>query len=77
MPKLIESALREIALDQRGFITQRQAVEVGAVPSQLPTMYGRGILERATRGVYRFRDVPRSDEDRLDRKSTRLNSSHG
>ena len=28
-------------------------------------MYGRGILERATRGVYRFRDVPRSDEDRF------------
>jgi len=56
-------ALREIAMDQHGFITTRQALDEGVTNDQLSKMVSRGRLDRVVFGVYR---VPQVAANRYD-----------
>lgn len=58
-------ALLERASDQHGYVTSRDARELGIDPTQLRLMAARGRLERAGRGVYRIPVLPRSEHDDL------------
>jgi|SRR5690625_470230 len=53
--------LREIALDQHGFVTTTQAVDEGVSHADLSTMVARGRIERAAHGVYRVPQVPETE----------------
>lgn len=55
--------LREIALDQHGFVTTDQALDAGLVHADLSKLVSRGRLERVAHGVYR---VPQVAETGLD-----------
>lgn len=55
--------LREVALDQHGFITTVQAVEEGVSHAELSTMVARERLERVAHGVYRVPQVPETEFD--------------
>jgi predicted transcriptional regulator of viral defense system len=57
-PVTIVERLREVALDQHGFVTSRQAKEEGVNPIELVKLAARGRLERAAHGVYRVPQVP-------------------
>jgi len=62
-PLTIMERLREIALDQRGYVNARQAGDAGINPVELVKLTSRGRLERATRGVYRVPQIPASQWD--------------
>ena len=62
-PLTITERLREIALDQHGFVTARQAGDAGINPIELVKLTSRRRLQRATRGVYRVPQVPGSRWD--------------
>ena len=55
--------LLALALDQRGFVTPEDAEALGIDPAQLRILAHRGQLERRGRGVYRFPEVPTSEQD--------------
>lgn len=55
--------LREIALDQHGFVTAAQAVADGVPGTELPRLAARGRLERVAHGVYRVPQVPATAHD--------------
>jgi predicted transcriptional regulator of viral defense system len=55
--------LREIALDQHGFVTFKQAVAEGIPGSQMALMSSRGRIERVVYGVYRIPQVPQTPFD--------------
>lgn len=55
--------LREIAMDQHGFVTTAQAIEDGLSHAELSTMVVRGRIERASYGVYRIPQVPETEFD--------------
>ncbi len=55
--------LREVALDQHGFITTVQAIEEHVSHAELSTMVARGRIERAGHGVYRVPQVPETEYD--------------
>lgn len=55
--------LREIALDQHGFVTRSQAQELGIGDADLSKMVSRGRITRAVRGVYRIPGVPVTESD--------------
>ncbi|MGP6177767.1 type IV toxin-antitoxin system AbiEi family antitoxin domain-containing protein [Microbacterium sp. A196] len=55
--------LREVALDQHGFITTAQAIEEGVSYAELSTMVTRGRIERSAHGVYRVPQVPETEQD--------------
>lgn len=57
--------LVERASDQHGYVTTRDARELGIDPTQLRLMAARGRLERAGRGVYRVPVLPRTANDEL------------
>jgi predicted transcriptional regulator of viral defense system len=50
--------LREIAIDQHGFVTLAQAEEAGVPQPQVAQMAARGRLERVAHGVYRVPQAP-------------------
>lgn len=50
--------LREIAIDQHGFVTTAQALEEGVTHASLSMLVKRGRLERCAHGVYRVPQVP-------------------
>jgi len=50
--------LRELAIDQHGFVTTAQAAGVGIARQELAKMVARGRLERVAHGVYRVPQVP-------------------
>jgi predicted transcriptional regulator of viral defense system len=56
-------ALREIAMDQHGFVTTGQALGQGVTHSELSKMVARGRLERVAHGVYRVPQVPANRYD--------------
>jgi predicted transcriptional regulator of viral defense system len=56
--------LREIAIDQYGFVTTGQALEVGVPHSQLSKMVSRQRLEHVAHGVYRVPLTPYSEYTR-------------
>lgn len=55
--------LYEVALDQYGYVTSRDARELDIDVVQLGIMHSRGQLERIDYGLYRFPLVPTSDRD--------------
>lgn len=55
--------LREVALDQHGFVTTAQAVEEGVSHAELATMVGRDRLARVAHGVYRVPQVAETEFD--------------
>jgi predicted transcriptional regulator of viral defense system len=55
--------LHERALEQYGYITTRDAAELGVSLNALHVLVNRGGLTRAAHGVYRFDDVPASGRD--------------
>ncbi len=65
MPEVLTylERLREIALDQHGFVTAAQAVEEGIPKTELPRLAARDRVERMTHGVYRIPQVPATPYD--------------
>jgi predicted transcriptional regulator of viral defense system len=58
MPGRIYTLLHERAVDQNGYLTTRQARELGIEAHRLEKMKQRGVLEPISRGVFRFADIP-------------------
>ncbi len=50
--------VREIALDQYGYVTTKQAAEAGVPAVELPKLAARGGLENVAYGLYRLSDAP-------------------
>ncbi|MDP9800684.1 putative transcriptional regulator of viral defense system [Arcanobacterium wilhelmae] len=50
--------LREIALDQHGYVATAQAHELGVTDADLSKMVARGRIERVERGVYLIPGTP-------------------
>ena len=50
--------VREIALDQYGYVTTKQAAEAGVPAIELPKLAARGGLENVAYGLYRLPDAP-------------------
>jgi predicted transcriptional regulator of viral defense system len=61
--RLARDALWEIAAAQHGYVTARQAAELGVSNMALVMLGRRGVVERAARGVYRFPKFPVSQYD--------------
>lgn len=57
--------LREIALDQHGFVTREQAYNEGISAGSLAMLAKRGRLERVACGVFRIPQVPASGYGQL------------
>jgi predicted transcriptional regulator of viral defense system len=57
--------LVEIAAEQHGYVTTRDARNIGVDPVQLRLLTARGRLERAGRSVYRVPVLPRGEHDDL------------
>src|ERR1700760_3227653 len=58
MPGRLYTLLREHAAEQFGYITTRDAEDLGVHPDRRPKMKERGVLVHVSRGVFRFRDIP-------------------
>lgn len=58
MPGHVYNTLHEHAVDQGGYITTRDADDLGIDPRRLFLMKERGLVTPVSRGVYRFSDVP-------------------
>jgi predicted transcriptional regulator of viral defense system len=54
-----------VAAEQHGYVTTRDARDIGVDPVQLRLLAARGRLERACRGVYRVPVLPRGEHDDL------------
>ena len=57
--------LREIGIDQYGFVTTEQALETGVGHAELSKMVSRERLERVAHGVYRVPLVPHTEYTRF------------
>ena len=55
--------LREVALDQHGFIATAQAIEEQVSHAELSTLVARGRIECVAHGVYRVPQVPETECD--------------
>lgn len=62
-PRTDLERLREVALDQYGFITTAQAQDVGVSFASLSMMVRRDRLERVARGLFRVPQVPATQYD--------------
>ena len=58
MPGRNYAILHERAAEQCGYITTRDADELGVDPQRLQVRKQRGVLTPVSRGVFRFPDVP-------------------
>src|SRR5215212_3176857 len=58
MPGRVFTILHDHAVEQYGFVTTRDAAELGVPPRRLDVMTDRGLVDRVSRGVFRFPDVP-------------------
>jgi predicted transcriptional regulator of viral defense system len=61
--RLAREVLWDAAAVQHGFITARQARDLGVSEMAVQMLYQRGTLERRARGVYRFPLFPASQYD--------------
>lgn len=61
----IRDRVIERAVEQHGYVTTRDARDLGVDPTQLRLMAARGRLERVARGVYRVPLLPRTAHDEL------------
>lgn len=50
--------VREIALDNYGYVTTRDAAQAGVPAGELPKLAARGGLENVAYGLYRVPDIP-------------------
>lgn len=57
--------VREIALDNFGFVTTSAALKAGVPGVELPKLASRGGLENVAYGLYRVTDVPPTRFDQL------------
>jgi predicted transcriptional regulator of viral defense system len=57
--------LRERALDQYGYVTTRDAEELGIPSVELRKLSQRGGLQHIAHGVYRFEDIPHTGRDQF------------
>ena len=57
--------LLERAAEQHGYVTTRDARDLGIDPTQLRLLAARGRLERVGRGAYRVPVLPRGEHDEL------------
>ncbi|GAB2505363.1 hypothetical protein CATRI_04100 [Corynebacterium atrinae] len=57
--------VREIAFDHYGYVTTRQAAEVGVPAVELPKLAARGGLENVAYGLYRVPDIPPTPFDQF------------
>lgn len=55
--------VRDIAMDQFGFVTTQDAVEAGVPAVELPKLAARGGLDNVAYGLYRIADVPPTKYD--------------
>ena len=55
--------LRSVALEQHGYVTSAQALDVGVSYPALSYFVKNGRLERAARGVYRVPQIPYTEHD--------------
>jgi predicted transcriptional regulator of viral defense system len=55
----------EQAAEHHGYVTTRDARDLGIDPTQLRLLAARGRLERVSRGVYRVAILPRGEHDDL------------
>lgn len=55
--------VREIALDNHGYVTTRAAAEAGVPTVELPKLAARGGLENVAYGLYRVTDIPPTAQD--------------
>jgi len=55
--------LREIALDQYGYVTTADAIALGIPPIELRKLAHRGGLSNISRGLYRFDDIAPTNLD--------------
>lgn len=62
MPGIAFNTLYELAVEQSGYVTTKQAREAGIRKETLAKMAARGILERVSWGVYRVVQFPISAE---------------
>lgn len=53
--------LREVALDQQGLVTRRQALDAGVSSASLSQLSHRGRIERMAQGIYRIPQAPYDD----------------
>lgn len=65
MPGRVYNSLTEIALDQYGFVTARDARANGIDPHRLVEMARRGTLERVSHGIYRMPVIAPSGLEQL------------
>lgn len=61
----VRDQVLERAVAQHGYVTTRDARDLGIDPTQLRLMAARGRLERVARGVYRVPVLPRTEHDEL------------
>lgn len=57
--------LHDRALDQYGYVTTRDAENLGVPPVELRKIAQRGGVEHVAYGLYRFDDVPRTGRDQF------------
>lgn len=57
--------VREIALDNFGYVTTKEAAEAGVPAVELPKLAARGGLENIAYGIYRVPDAPASAFDQF------------
>lgn len=57
--------VREIALDQFGYVTTNDAVDAGVPAVELPKLAARGGLNHISYGLYRVPDIPPTPYDQL------------
>lgn len=65
MPLTDLERLRDVALDQYGFVTSAQALRAGVSFASLSMMVRRGRLEKVARGLFRVPQVPATQYDSL------------
>ena len=58
-------ALWEIAVEQYGYFTVRDAIALGIDRRTVDKLSVRGTVERVAHGVYRFPEIPATDRDPL------------
>lgn len=57
--------VRELALDQYGYVTTRDATEAGVPAVELPKLAARGGLQSIAYGLYRVPDIPPTRYDQF------------
>jgi predicted transcriptional regulator of viral defense system len=57
--------LHDRALDQYGYVTTRDAKDLGVPPVELRKLARRGGIEHVGHGLYRFEDIPHTGRDQF------------